>query len=285
MKISAAATNLKNLVALDTTAREKATDAKAVVPTTNPKADPLKTALLKDIVNANEHANRLPGSSTNSNVNGERYGTSSFGHPHIDSPDRFGLGKDPSERNPIDVINQRAGWGFNPQRDLRVNPGDAASKPGESKQIRELKKENEDLKKEVNDLKKEIKDIKNEVKGLEFRTSNNEIDISAIFKKLGDWLKNPNPDAPDNSSGGPNDPLINNLGSNRRIRQPFVDPTGEQQFGPSGVMRARGQATDPNPDVDPNTGAAMKLIRSTSDAVTDPMPAINAALWKGVVRG
>ena len=92
------------------------------------------------------------------------------------------------------------------------------------------------------------------------------------WERIRNMLKTPNPDPVDNSGGGPNDPLINNLGSNRRIRQPFVDPTREQRFGPSSVPKVRNQAVDPNPDVDPNNGAAVKAIRSTSDAATDPSP-------------
>ena len=51
-----------------------------------------------------------------------------------------------------------------------------------------------------------------------------------------------------------------------------MDPVNEQESGPSGVMRGRDQAVDPNPDADPNIGAAEKAILSTSDAVTDPTP-------------
>jgi hypothetical protein len=65
-----------------------------------------------------------------------------------------------------------------------------------------------------------------------------------------------------------------------KIREPFVDPQLEEQFGPSGVLKQRNQAVDPNPDVDPNEGAARRTIISTSDAVTDPTPDLNASLEK-----
>jgi hypothetical protein len=227
-------------------------------------------------VNANEHATRLPGTSTNTNGNTEKYGTSGFEPPHVDQPDRFGFGSDPLDQNPIDVINERAGLGFNPQRDLRGQPGDDASltpviakdtgqrsgRPAEAPSPERVF-----VNQQIDQARKEGR--QEDVEG---------------WQRIRNMLKNPNPDAPDNSGG--DSTLVNNLGSTRRIRSPFVDPVNEQQFGPSGVMKGRDQATDPNPETDPNTGAAMKLIRSTSDAVTDPIPALNAALRTGtMIRG
>jgi hypothetical protein len=43
-------------------------------------------------------------------------------------------------------------------------------------------------------------------------------------------------------------------------------------------MKQRGQAVDPNPDADPDEGGARKAILSTSDAVTDPVPDLDATL-------
>jgi hypothetical protein len=286
MNINAAASiNVKNLAAVDTRVATTASSPKAEVPTTNPKANPIRTALLKDIVQANQAANpHLPGTGTTTSGQTEQYGTSGYTSPSLNRPDRFPGLTDPESQNPFDVLNQRTGWGFNPDRDLNLPPGEAASKPSQEKklldsalkvidqqqkEIDRLNAQNKELQEKNDWLNKVVSDLVNEIKRLR-----------------SDPKKNPNPDPVDNSGGGPNDPLINNLGSDRRIRQPFVDPSGEQEFGPSGVMKGRDQATDPNPETDPNTGAAMKLIRSTSDAVTDPIPALNAALRTGtMIRG
>jgi hypothetical protein len=313
MRISTAASTItpKNLTAADegfkaAAARNSQADVaptknpRAEAPTTNPKSDPLRTATLEDIVKAAGNATHLPTADATA-TNKEWYGTSSFTHPHIDEPDRFGF-QPPSEQNPIDVINERAGWGFNPQRDLQISPEDAASAvakgshrssaPVEEGPIEDPMKQKEptcEPQPRTDPRGATMIDTDHCYESQQPPAKPEEPNQCLPEIRGPRWtrlkLLNPNPEAPDNSGGGPNDPLINNLGSDRRIRQPFVDPSGEQQFGPSGVMKARGQATDPNPDTDPNTGAALRSIRNTSDAVTDPGPTLQVAFLKAVIRG
>jgi len=308
---TAAAITTKNLTAVDerfktAAARNSQTEVvsaknpKAEAPTTGPKSDPIRTAALEDIVKAAGNATHLPATDTPA-ANKEQYGTSSFTDPHVDGPDRFGF-QDPSEQNPIDVINQRAGWGFNPQRDLQISPKDAASGASKGSHRYPLHLDESPIEGPIECEPEPRTDPRgatmmdtdhcyesqqppappeepNQSVQPEYRGGR------GTWGRLHSLDPNPSPDALDDSSGGPNYPLINNLGSDLRIRQPFVDPSGEQQFGPSGVMKGRGQATDPNPIEDPNTGAALRSIRNTSDAVTDPGPMLNAMFWKSGIMG
>jgi hypothetical protein len=308
MRINPAAviTIPKNLTAAARNSQTEVVSAKnpkAEAPATSPKIDPIRTAALNDIVKAAGNATHLPTDTPEANK--EQYGTSSFTLPHVDGPDRFGF-QDPSEQNPIDIINQRAGWGFNPQRDLQVSPEDAASSaikgshrgspPPEEGPIEDPTKPKEpkcDPQPRTDPRGATMIDTDHCLQSQQPPPPPEEPNQSVQPEYQGGRGRfgrlrcfDPNPEAPDNSGGGPNDPLINNLRSDRRIRQPFVDPSGEQQFGPSGVMKGRGQATDPNPIEDPNTGAALRSIRNTSDAVTDPGPALNVAFfWKAGIRG
>ena len=70
------------------------------------------------------------------------------------------------------------------------------------------------------------------------------------------------------------------------VLKPKTNPGANREKGtPPVKQKARGQATDPNPDTDPNTGAALRSIRNTSDAVTDPGPTLQVAFLKAVIRG
>jgi hypothetical protein len=274
--------------------------AAAAVPPPTTEAAKKLGAELKDIVEANEHAAPLQqfGNDEDQQTRQkEHYGTEAFSVPDLDKPDRFGFGKDPNEEDPITQLNDRAGFGFNPQRDLRVDPQDAASKPAAgqkpSKSDSKAAGDSRDAMIAYLQMQLTLAQLDAQQREIE-RLNQKAMDaVKAELDKLKnpDKAKNPNPDAPDNSSGGPLDPLINNLGSSRRIQPPYVDPTGEEQFGSSGVMKQRGQAVDPNPDADPNEGAARKAILSTSDAVTDPVPDLGAMLrtlsnlWMSTLRG
>jgi hypothetical protein len=254
-----------------------------------------KKAELKGIVEADQAV--LPQSVDENQQKGqqqEHYGTSSSSTPNPKLPDRFGLGN-PTEPDLIDELNRRAGWGFNPARDLKISPDDALSTSTKDPlgkfsspschDDQKVKDENQKLKDTIAGLEAQHAfDVTQQaIRDLDARNKEVErLNEKAMqhAKEAQEKAKNPNPDAPDNSSGGPFNPLINNLGSPMRIRQPYIDPKLEEQFGPSGVLKQRNQAVDPNPDSDPNEGGAKRTILSTSDAVTDPTPDLNASLEK-----
>jgi hypothetical protein len=258
-----------------------------------------KQAQLKDIVTANEQAAPQFGD-LGTSQNKEHYGTNIGSIPSLDHPNRFGFDDNSQNEDLIGELNRRAGFGFDPHRDLRISPDDAASSipnntitrginpPEDKNPIRGNQSQADIIKQQQDEIKQlkserdsyyslwmqsQIDKAYNEAKQESDRLTKKAQDIA---EKATNAAKNPNPDAPDNSGGGPFDPLINNLGSSMRVRNPFVDPTLEQEFGPSGVMKGRDQAVDPNPDADPNEGAARKAILSTSDAVTDPNPDLNS---------
>ena len=92
------------------------------------------------------------------------------------------------------------------------------------------------------------------------------------------WLKligakTPNPEATDGTYAPkhpiytPYDQWLGRPRSTKPLDDPRVD--GEQ-FGPSGVMRGRDQAVDPNPDDNDFGLGDRKMIVSTSGGVTDP---------------
>ena len=54
-------------------------------------------------------------------------------------------------------------------------------------------------------------------------------------------------------------------------RVPTGDPSGEQTFEPSRVPKGHGQATDPDPSKEDFGVGGRKVIRTTGDAVTDPL--------------
>jgi len=57
--------------------------------------------------------------------------------------------------------------------------------------------------------------------------------------------------------------------------KPLDDPSrGDIEFGPSDIFVTRGQATDPSPADDKNDLVSKRTIKTTSDAVTDPLPGL-----------
>ena len=252
------------------------------------------TAQLKNIVQAGEAANPTLNPQGQSQ---ERYGTSSnsfFNFPQ--DHDRFGFGN-PEDTDLKQQLDQRTGLAFDPNRDLNIPDGGAFSSTlkdplkgggfrGDEGAVGRLGSDNSDTK-SLQDENKSLKQENDYLRAMlaqqQMQRAMDQLDqqnakmdqktkeVDELVRKAVEAAKNPNPDAPDNSSGGPMNPLINNLGSPMKIRDPFVDPVDEQEFGPSDVMMGRDQAVDPNPDADPNIGAAQKSILSTSDAVTDPI--------------
>src|SRR5512134_2231830 len=111
---TAATTQIKNLNMFDerfTTSEKPRNEQTQVVPPANPKAeapvtspkgDPFRTAVFKDAAKAQNPIANLPSSTEGPVMTRPQLGTSSFGHPHVDRPDRFGFPGDPSEQNPID---------------------------------------------------------------------------------------------------------------------------------------------------------------------------------------
>jgi|GEM_PF-3265340 len=259
----------------------------------------INTADLKGVVQANQSAN--PTLNPQSGSRQEHYGTSGslFNGP-ADRPNRFGVDLNPENDDLKQQLNQRTGLGFDPNRDLKTPDGDALSistkdplgisKPSNSDnaQIKQLQEENKRLKDQndsgfqamiaLQNLQRAWDQLDKQNAYIEQKSKEADAMVKAAVEKAENAKKNPNPDAPDNSGGGPWDPLVNNLGSPMKIRQPFVDPQTEEQFGPSGVMKGRDQAVDPNPDADPNEGGAQRAILSSSDAVTDPTPDLDALL-------
>lgn len=56
-----------------------------------------------------------------------------------------------------------------------------------------------------------------------------------------------------------------------KIDNSLDDPTYEQTFGPSTIPKGKGQATDPDPSKTNFGVGGAKIIRTTGDAVTDPL--------------
>jgi hypothetical protein len=85
--------------------------------------------------------------------------------------------------------------------------------------------------------------------------------------------KTPNPEATDGTYT-PKHPIYSPYDQwlgRPRATKPLDDPRMDgEQFGPSGVMRGRDQAVDPNPDDTDFGPGDRKIIVSTSGGVTDP---------------
>ena len=239
----------------------------------------------KGLVDADQSAfPQFPG--TDRQQQSELLGTvtdSGFKFPEADGFDRFGF-KDSAEENPIDTLNQKAGFGFNPERDLNLPTGDELSKPGTDGVSKGGKSSDKEIigmqQAQINQLRQELETLKAQMAKL----LNDQAEAKAqaqVDKQTGNTpAKDPNPgDAPDNSSGGgPFDPLVNNLGSPMRINKPYVDPVLEDNAGASDVLIQTDQAVDPNPAADEEEGGAKRAILSSTDAVTDPNPDVGSLL-------
>ncbi len=266
----------------------------AELPGTNSRADAGRTAILPEIVKANQNVIAQPGTESKYGPP-EHIGTTGSPSFKPKTQDRFGIDK--PEQDPLQTLRDRTGQSFDPAHDLRINPGDAASKsPSIQDQLNALKDKSDAQQKQIDAQQKQIDSQQKQIDGLSGIVStllgkqavNDFMNAlraqEAAERKANEALskipkprtkaENPNPQAPDNSSGGPNDPLINNLRSARRIRPPYVDPVVEEPIGASGALKGRDQAVDPVPDADKNDGGGRRQIRTTSDAVTDPSPVL-----------
>jgi hypothetical protein len=230
----------------------------------------------------------------------EHLGTSfeNFKFPDTEGNDRFGFGN-PEEEDPIATLDQKSGLAFDPERDLNLPTGDVVSKDGKSSstdKTSQLQKQNDSLKKQNDSLQQQVGSQQAQINSLEGQVYLLKSQMEQLLKERAEAkaqaqankevnqqtgntpAKDPNPDAPDNSPGGPFDPLVNNFGSPLRINKPYVDPVLEDTFGASDVLIQTNQAVDPNPDADSEEGGAKRAILSTTDAVTDPNPDVGSLL-------